>query len=248
MKEIISRPSIWLALSALIGSPALQAMPMVDMCVGGELDVPPIISTGDVSLGSDPAINATDCFYADGLTNWQSEEEAVNLTSWAVDPQFWGGTTGPGDADFIFADKSDEVFTDEVLGVVWTVDFVSDGEGKPQTGTWTLSWSDPDPADLPDYFDIILLLKGASAGANGYLFDNLYIPIEPTSESGSYTLNLYNSNPDNGNPWAGLSHSSVLIRAGDTPEEPDPNPVPVPGTIFLFGIGILLMRLVGRHR
>lgn len=215
-------------------------------------------STSDVTFENfavDPTvqIDSTACHV--GVPSGANPTDELNF----VNTQ-WSALYGGGNFEFAAKDDigstADDV-TNSVLGITWSLVFDAatdaDGNTTPESGTWTLGWSDPSPADLPDYFDFVVLFKAASPpGQDGdvaaYLFDELLIPADPTTGEGSYVVNL--TNP--GGNFAELSHGTLFVRGGSTPPPPPPPPpsgnVPEPGILAMLGLSAIGFGMMGSRK
>jgi hypothetical protein len=120
---------------------------------------------------------------------------------------------------------------------------VADSGGS--TGTWTISWTDTNgtaPLNLPIIMNFDVGLFGGNTG-DGYLFDNVLLPIVPDTGSGTFDITFFN----NGKQHPAISH--LTLTGGDprTPT-PDPTPAPEPMSMLLLGTGVFGLGLIRRRR
>lgn len=154
-------------------------------------------------------------FCADSINNGNPTQEAANLNT-AL------GTTG-----FVYLDKTD-ASGQTLSGINFTVT-----APPTNSGTWTVAWLDTNgaaPLNLPITIDFEVGLFGGNNGA-GYFFDNVLLPIAPSSGTGSFDINFAN----HGGQQPDLSH--LTLTGGnavhvDTP----PVPAPEPTTMAILGL------------
>ena len=118
------------------------------------------------------------------------------------------------------------------------------GSGTNTQQAFTLAWSDTNGSaapNLPVFIDFALQWNGGNNDAF-YLFQNVLLPMSPTSGSG--IINIVAMNPP-GNSDLGTSHLDMFFT-NTRPVRPD-QPVPEPGTILLFGIGLAGLALRRRQ-
>ena len=142
-----------------------------------------------------------------------------------------------GGASFVYLDRTDaDASATGLGGITFTITSPS---GDSTDGTFTVTWTDhAGGSDLPITVDLVILLK-AGPQAAVYLFDDLLIPVSPTSASGSFDIQF--TNPHNGNE-NGLSHIFMAGRFGT------PRLVPEPATLALLGGGLLGLALARRRK
>lgn len=192
--------------------------------------------TSEVSLGTNPAISATECYgYVSGGNPTQ---ELTTLNTDAL-PSFSGATYGTGN----FA----EVFnTTPQSGIFNFISLSLTGVAiGANSDTFTFSWSDTNGATLPNlplYIDLVFSFKaGSTQSANGgagiayFFFNDFLLTSNPTSTSGSFDLTVQQ----------GLSHNALYARTSDKTipscivgVDCDED-LPEPGSIALIGIGLL---------
>jgi hypothetical protein len=146
------------------------------------------------------------------------------------------GTTG-----FVYLDKSDDPSSPTGIG---GVAFEVTATTTDDTGTWTVTWTDV--AGLPNLPLIIDFEVGLFGGNNGsgYLFDNVLLPINPNTGTGTFDINFLNGSGKN---QPNLSH---LLLAGANAESPPPpiTDVPEPSSLVIFGSALLGLGWFNRRR
>lgn len=205
------------------------------------------------SAGANPATNfdtaapvnlaLTDVKMTIGATTYNSSNcyggfaPANNGTDTAtadINDIYRGGVSNP---EFVYLDRTDEASDATGLGgITFTI---TSSSGGSTDGTFTVTWTDhTGGSDLPITVDLVILLK-AGPQAAAYLFDDLLIPVSPTTASGSFDIQF--KNPQNGNE-NGLSHIFMAGRFGT------PRLVPEPATLALLGGGLLGLALARRRK
>lgn len=109
-----------------------------------------------------------------------------------------------------------------------------------KSGGWTVSWQDTNgaaPLNLPVVMDLAVGLFGGSNG-DGYLFQDVLLPVSPSSGSGSFSVTFFN----NGGKNPALSHLTLI--GGDA----RPVPAPEPMSVALFGSSLLGLGIARRWR
>jgi hypothetical protein len=119
------------------------------------------------------------------------------------------------------------------MGVNWSLS----GARNARSGTYTLSWSDPLPLDLPLRLDLIVITKASNRFAS-YLFQDELFEVTPNTGSGTWQITYRN----NGGQIPRLSHLSIWARLVPT------FAVPEPGTLGLIGVGLFGIGLLSRRQ
>lgn len=142
-----------------------------------------------------------------------------------------------GGPAFVYLDRTDaDASATGLGGITFTITSPSGGSTD---GTFTVNWTDnAGGSDLPTTVDLVILLKAGTQAA-AYFFDDLLIPVSPTSASGSFDIQF--KNPQNGNE-NGLSHIFLAGRFGT------PHLVPEPATLALLGGGLLGLAFARRRK
>jgi hypothetical protein len=117
-------------------------------------------------------------------------------------------------------------------------------------GSFTVTWADHNPAGaltLPIVTDFLVGLDGGSTG-DGYLFDNIILPVTPNSGTGTFTISFLN----HGNQTPNLS--GITLAVGDDADcgptngcTPVTRTVPEPTTIAVLGVGLLGLGFIRRR-
>lgn len=125
-------------------------------------------------------------------------------------------------------------------GVNWSLS----GATRAKSGTYTLSWSDPLPINLPLTLDLIVVLKSSDRFAS-WLFNDELFQADPSTGTGTWEIKFRN----NGGRIPNLSHLNLWVRGDTTTKPPEPpTNVPEPGTLGLVAIGLTALCLAGRRR
>ena len=112
--------------------------------------------------------------------------------------------------------------------------FTLNAENDVNDGSWTLSWTDPDPVSLPALLDFAVVLK-AGQGSGAYLFDDVELPFGSTSGTGEFLIRW---SPNTQGISPALSNMAIVMRGGEPPLAPG---VPIPAPLALLGLGGLML-------
>lgn len=138
---------------------------------------------------------------------------------------------------FVYLDRNDEAASPTGLGGI-TFTITSNDIGEID-GSFTVTWTDnAGGSDLPLTVDLVILLK-AGPDAAAYLFDDLLLPIAPTSASGDFEIQF--ANPGGQTPE--LSHIFLAGRLQETTIE-----VPAPSALATVGASLLALGGLFRSR
>lgn len=133
---------------------------------------------------------------------------------------------------FLVKDDDKAVPTGSFNGLSFTLTVQDIGD---KSGTWALTAIDTNgigiPSDIGDYFDFVGVIK-AGPSFTAYLFNDVKLL---SSNYGEWKVSFVNPN---NNKINGLSHLSLYIREGNTPDD-DTVPAPEPGGLILLGSGLL---------